>query len=194
QDTITFSGDGTLKNRADLRGNTVGYGTDIDGRVTEISGSGGRSLTLSWDGAHVTSVTDSAGRAVTYGYDTAGNLVEYTAADGRVTEYGHDANHRVTTVEAPDGGIVTNVYDGAGRVLSQTDEVNRTTSFAYTLSGGNQTTTVTNPAGVDTDYDYVDGVLREVTAAVGTPREATTSYSYNAALDLLSTTDPLGNE
>ena len=35
----------------------------------------GRSLTLSYTGAHVSKVTDDTGRAVTYGYDVNNNLI-----------------------------------------------------------------------------------------------------------------------
>lgn len=50
-----------------------------------------------------------------------------------------------------------------------------------------------DPRGIETDYQYTaHGLLSKVTYAVGTPDQASVSYSYSASDDLVSSTDELG--
>lgn len=191
-DTMRFSEAGLLVSRSDRRGVTVEYQSDAAGRVTSILGSGGRTLTLTWAGDRISSVRDSAGRSVAYDYNADGDLISFTAPDGRITSFGYDTARRISTITAPDGGLVRNVYDDQGRVTSQTDAVGRITVFTYAGTPENQTTTVTDPAGVSTVFTYTNRRLTQKVAASGTALAATTKYGYNPALDLISTTDPLG--
>jgi len=193
---MTFDGSGALVSAADRYGNAITFGRDGSGHVTTMSASGGRQLTLTWSGAHVTAVSDSANRSVSYGYDSAGNLVSVTAVDGAVTTYGYDGGHYITTVTQPGGGVTTNAYDESHRVVSQTDPIGRVTSFGYddvpSFPDNNISTTITAPDGSETVEVYAQGALVSQTRAAGTAYEATTLYQYDSALNLISTTDPAG--
>ncbi|MCU1471878.1 MAG: hypothetical protein JWQ39_3027, partial [Glaciihabitans sp.] len=186
-DTLTFDTDGNLLTRTDLNGNTV-TNHYTSGVLTSISASGGRSISFSWSGSHISATTDSAGRATLYTYDTAGNLLTATAVDGAVTTYTYDTNHRMTTMTKPKGGTTTNVYDSSGRVVSQTDPVGGETTFAY----DDGTTTTTAPDGSVSVQVYDQGLLVSQTRDFGTLNAATTTHTYTVEGAIASTSDPLG--
>jgi RHS repeat-associated protein len=192
-DTMVFNAAGTLQTISDLHGTTVTLHYDpTSGQLATATGSGGRSLTFGWTGAHLTGVADSAGRSVAYGYDTAGNLTSVTAADQTVTGYGYDPGHLLSTITSPSGAQTHNSYDSAGRVASQTDPDGRVTSFSYGGTAPSLTTTMTAPGGAVTIDTYNRGQLISSTAAAGTSAAATWNYAYDAASNPASVTDPAG--
>lgn len=185
-----FTEGGALLSHRDLHDTLVTYGSDESGHVTAIEGSGGRVITIAWDGDHIVSATDSAGRTVGYDY-SGGELTSFTAADGRVTAFEYDSDHRVTTITAPGGGVTTNVYDQQGRVTSQTDPLGRVTTLSFAGDAADATTTVTNPAGVASTYHYVGGALVSRTDAFGTTSAVTTTLSYDVALNVVKQVNAL---
>jgi RHS repeat-associated protein len=188
---LTFDASGLLRSKEDLNGNLLTFSRDVNDKVTSLAASGGREITITWTGDRITSVADSASRSVNYAYDGNGDLVSVTAVDGAVTSYTYDPEHRIATVTKPGGGIVTNDYDLEGRVASQTDPVGRETTFSY-AAGATAYTTITAPDGSQIVEEYVHGVMVSQTRAAGTAYAATTSHTYDADLNLLSTTDPAG--
>lgn len=189
---MNFSSTGQLTSIADLHGNAVSYVYNSSGQVSTISGSGGRQIDLTWDGAHITAATDSAGRIVGFGYDTAGDLTGVTGVDGNASRYSYDANHQMLTTVKPDGGVTTNVYDSSGRVTHQTDAAGHTAAWAYSGDTADETTTVTTADGAVHSEHYLNLTLASSTVAAGTSYAATTSYQYDEALDVVTKTDPLG--
>jgi RHS repeat-associated protein len=188
---LNFTSAGVLTSIADLHGNAVTYGYNAAGQVSTISGSGGRQISLNWDGSHITSATDSAGRSVGYGYDSAGELTATTDVDGNTGSYSYDPSHQLVTVVKPGGGATTNTYDSSGRVTQQVDPVGRATTWAYSGDASDETTTITEPDGAIHSEHYLNLILASTTDAVGTSVAATTSYQYNEALEVLTKTDAL---
>ena len=189
--TFDFTSAGVLSDIKNLRGLVVSYSHNSSGQVSQIGGYPG-SISLTWTGAHVTGASDSAGRSVGYGYDTSGNLIAVTDERGNTSHYTYDSNHRLLTSTTPLGGATTNVYDSTGRVTSQTDAASRKTTWSYSGSTADETTTVTAPDGAVHSEHYLNQILASSTVAVGTSLAATTSYQYDEALELISQTDPLG--
>ncbi len=192
--TFVFDATGALVSIEDRNGNTVTLARDSSGRVTSLSAAGGRSLTLTWSGTHVAQVADSAGRAVLYTY-TSGNLTSVTAACGGVSNYAYDPAHYMTSLTTPGGGVTTNSYDSSHRVISQSDPLGRVTSFLYqTAISTNPTTitTITAPDASKTVDVYEGGRLAARTAAANTAIASTTTYVYDLAGNLTSTTDAMG--
>src|SRR5207248_1667069 len=76
-----------------------------------------------------------------------------------------------------------------GRVTSQTDELNRTTSFDYTTTPGS--TIVTDPSGKKSRQTYAYGVLTSRTDGYGTSQAATWTFRRDPyTLGLISVIDP----
>jgi RHS repeat-associated protein len=187
--TFTYDPSGNLISLADVHGNTVSYARNGAGKVSSITGSGGREIDLTWAGSHVTGVEDSAGRSVDYSYNSSGELTAVNDVTGGTSSYGYDTSHLMTTVTMPDGGTTTNAYDSSGRVVSQTDPVGRESTFAYS----DFSTVTTFPDGSQTRDTYLGSALASSTSALGTAHEATTSITYDIAGNQLKVTDPLGH-
>ncbi len=81
-ETASFDATGKLTQWADRNSNTVSF-TYSGGRLQSVTNGLGRSLTFTYTGSHLTQLSDSAGRTVSYGYDTNNNLVSVTNAAGQ---------------------------------------------------------------------------------------------------------------
>jgi YD repeat-containing protein len=166
--TLQFSSTGQLISMADLNGyaTTLSYSA---GELATVTDEAGRTLTFTWSGGRIGSVSDSSSpaRTVTFDYNTAGELQDYTDAAGNAWRFSYDTSHRLETMRRPRHAadptppVTTNVYDGSGRVTSQTDELNRTTTLDYTSIAG--ATKVTDPKGNVTVIGYEDGIRSYIT-------------------------------
>jgi RHS repeat-associated protein len=203
-----FSAAGALQSVTDRNGNTLTVTTDAQKRVTQAQDAAGRTITFSYSGAHLTSVTDPMGHVWNFSYTSAGDLAGITDPTGAVTSYTYDANHQLLTATDPDGNVnLTNVYDANGHVIQQTDAAGHLTTFQYDFA--NKRTVKTDPRGGQRIYTYDSngqvltqadpngGTTTYVYTSAGLPFRVTdplgrvTSYSFDARGNLLSTTDPL---
>lgn len=191
QRTATYDTDGRLIETGTLSGSAVRYAYDEAGVLRDITDIlSGRTITLTWTNAHVTKATDSTGRSATYDYDASGNLSSFTDPAGAQTTISYDSQHRVTSVTPAGGGSTANTYDTNSRVIKQVDPLGRVTTFDY----ADGQTTVTVPSGTKRVLQYFNSLLVRETVAAGSPEEATTLYSFDNANNLMSLTDPLGNQ
>ncbi len=208
QTTYTFNSSGQLTSEQDLNGYTTSL-MYTSGELTTITDPASRTLSIGWTSGHITTVTDanvSPSRTVTFEYnDGNGNLTDVIDVNGGHSKFVYDANHRMTSMYDPNcyaagsscngGNGLVNVYNSAGQVTSQTDDMGRGTTFAYT---GNpvfsSTTTITDPmSNVEVDsYSY--GELVEVTKGSGTAASASWVYAYDpSTAGSTSVTDPNGH-
>jgi YD repeat-containing protein len=146
------------------------FTSDSAGNLTSLTDPDGNTTTWSYEqlpspsggGAggegsgpyRVTSETDALGDSSYFAYDTAGNLVRYTDADGRVDVYQYDSQNRLTSetdyADAADADAQENpldvfqyAYDSSGNLLSASDD---TSSDTYAYDGENRLTTATEAA------------------------------------------------
>ncbi|MEW4451991.1 RHS repeat-associated core domain-containing protein [Bremerella sp. JC817] len=150
-----------------------------------------------------------------YTYDSRGNMLTETLPDDsvRTWEYHATWNEPIKYTDA-NGNITLYTYDATNQwLLSETyvigeidDAMNLetddlTTSYTYTDAPFWVTDppiglveSITEADGVVTEFGYdVDGNLTSATYAVGTADEATISATYDAAGNMLTETDELGN-
>jgi RHS repeat-associated protein len=213
-----FSASGQLVDEHDLDGNTTTLGA-VSGGAQTITDSAGRIWTLTYTGALVTRVAEQSGgalpaRSVSYSY-SGGELTSVTDVNGGVTSYGYDSSGRLAELRsarfASDGPLPATptscsgpgpadatamVYDANSRVLCQWDPLGRETTFGYVLDGsGNVSqTTVTDPKGNMTVYTFVQGVPVSMTEGFGTAQAATWMYGYDPTeAGVTSTADPDGH-
>jgi RHS repeat-associated protein/uncharacterized repeat protein (TIGR01451 family) len=78
----------------------------------------------------VESVTDAHGKKTQVAYDAAGRVVAETDPNGTVT-YGYDANGQMVERVNPMGGKRTWTYGDRGQLLTATDELGKVTRYAY---------------------------------------------------------------
>jgi RHS repeat-associated protein len=186
---LTFSPAGALESLADRNGITTSLSYS-GANLASVTDAAGRLLAFTWSGGHITQVTDTTGRTVSYGYDSAGDLTSVTDATGGVTEYGYDSAHRLTSVLDPvqvaagENHPLINVYDSSGRVTSQTGQLGRKTTFAYSGDPASQaggTTLVTDPSGHQTLDSYENGERAAMVQGYGTAAATTTTFRYDPA-------------
>ncbi len=153
-------------------------------------------------------VTDSRGTAAgaaayttIYAYNKRGELIRVTHPGATFIQYGYDpAGNRISVID--ELNHATNyVYDDYRRVTTTTDALNHSTTRGYIpwgqtnsyITTSNLTYVATAPSGKRV-FSYTDNNLRlaSVAQAPGTVDAATTSYTYDAAGNVLTVTEPNG--
>jgi RHS repeat-associated protein len=197
----------TIKDRND---NTITL-TYSSGKVSSISDGTGRSITLGYTSGMLTSVTDPMSNVWTLGY-TSGKLtsVTYPALTGDMNsysvQYGYNANNRITSITDRRGKVWAYTYDVSGSLLTETNPLNKTTTYTYTSSY----TEVTDPNGNAIRHNYSSGKLASVRDAssdleyytydgdnnrteVTDRRGKLWEYTYDGMGNVLTSTDPLSH-
>ena len=159
---FNFWSGGQPRSHADRNGNTVSFSysgsdlasmTDTRGRVT--------TFTRSTAGGPVTSVVDPVNRQHTYTYDNstgAPRLTKYTDPAGKATSYAyHGTTAHLARITDPNGNITLFEYDSQGR-LSRMVRVTNTTdltgaTWTFDYSGSWQRK-VTDPSNRTTTYNF----------------------------------------
>jgi RHS repeat-associated protein len=131
-------------------------------------------------GNRIDSATDSLGHKTSYTYNGFGWTTGSTAPDGTVVKFDYDTvGQRTTTtlqgwtgdpaspVSPADLVLESRAYDPAGRLASVTDAMGRTTAYTY----------------------FDDARLQSVTSAAGTDQAVATSYTYDAAGNMITECD-----
>lgn len=172
--TLTYNGSGRLASVADQSAFT----RDI---VFTYNASG-----------QIEKVEDPVGRVVKYAY-TSGNLASVTMPGSETPrwKFGYNGFREMTTKTNGRGYSTTTTFDTAHRATSQTDPLGRKYTLAYKETNGVDETTITKPNGeVVLEKFNEAGAPTSITRGVGTALEATSTYAYNNALRMTSTTDP----
>jgi RHS repeat-associated protein len=184
---------------------TYNYDTSTYG-VTSSVDPNGHTTTRSYDATgHLLTSTDPLGRTTTNTYNALGEVLTTTTPRNETTSNTYDANGNLLSTSTALIGSTpavsrTTTYshgDAAhpGDVSALTDpngHINR-----YTYDSSSNPNRITDPLGNVTTYTY-DSVGRRLTmtsprgnASGSQPAVFTTTYSYDAADEVLSTTDPL---
>jgi YD repeat-containing protein len=192
QQAYGFNSSGELVSETSSTGLTTNLAYNSSGQLTTVTAPSGRQLTFTYNSAGlVATATDPAGLVVSYGYDYNDNLISVSDSAGPATtqwQFAYDGEHELTSMTDADGNATQIAY-AAGRVVSQTDPLSRTTRWSY--SGGQ--TLVTSPAGNVTQYLFnSQNEPVSTTKGYGTAYATTTTTTYNAAGEPTSVTD--GND
>lgn len=216
--TLDFNSSGALSAYVDRNDNTLTYtdSSSTGGYLSNVTDpSSGTSLTMGWNGSGYSGGTDMAGVPFAINWDSTGDITSVVRNSGnspsQTVTLGYDGAHHITTITDPNGNEWEISYNSAGQVtefgLLQNGSLVDVTSFSY----GSGQTTVTNPLGDATTYDYgANGAVTAVTDPLGyrttytisndgtvltvtDPNNHTTEYTYDTTGNLTQTTDALGN-
>jgi RHS repeat-associated protein len=182
-----FGPAGRLRSITEANGNTIWLNYDETGNLTSAVGSGRTVIFQHNASGRITRVTLDDGRYVGYGY-TDGLLTSVRDLAGRTTTYGYDAEERLTSKTNNVGHQVMRLayHPTTGRVRDQWDALNHHTQFGWDAATG--TATMTDPRGQVWTDRYDGNLLLARTA----PDGATTTYAYDADLQLIETNGPRG--
>lgn len=163
--------------------------TDGSGRVTSINDMNGNTVTITWDEqtGKIASVTDPAGNTVKTEFDSKGNpvratyadgssvtaeynklglMTSYTDANGNRTEYKYTSAGQLESVTNAEGIAVTVSYDKYGSIGSIRDANNKATSYKRDILG--RITAATYADGTKETFTYrPDGMMLSKTDAAG---------------------------
>ncbi len=145
-----------------------------NGQLQEVTDGLGRTLTFTWTGDRITTVSDGT-RSIGLSYDGNGWLASVVNAMGnaQMFTYAQEFSLPLLVANQKEDGVArfTQAFDAQGRVVSQTDALGGTTSFSYSEN----VSTVVDPAGRTTTYEYdADGRMISKADAAGTVR-----YTYD---------------
>jgi RHS repeat-associated protein len=150
----------------DRNGNAAGLTYNVTGSVATITDAGGRAASFAYDvNKHCTAMTTPDGKTATYSYDAGGNLKQSVDLLGTVISYTYDANNYMTSMKVGD----------------------KTTTFAYDLSGGwKHIASITDANGNTKSY----GVTSRIVTTMTDSRGRTTSYNGDFYGRIESIVDP----
>lgn len=123
--------------------------------LTSVVGPFGHALQFSYSAERITQVLAPAGQPIVFSYDSSGNLTQATYPDTKTRLYHYEdtalPNHLTGITDEAGARFATFAYDSMGRaILTQhaggADE--------YTLSYGSTSTSVTDPLGTVTTYQF----------------------------------------
>jgi YD repeat-containing protein len=191
---LTFASDSTLSQLmriADANGNTV-----------EITLSGGRFIQFQYDSCNrVTQATDNLNRIVKYSYTApttvcTGGLYQVTDQNNNSEYYFYDASNRLQYMNDKNTNrVFYNVYNTANQVTNQTLADGAVWQFGYSLVGGIETTTVTDPRlYVRQDTFNASGYLTQEILAMGKSEQQTYTLQRYSSNLVQFVTDQLGRK
>ena len=141
-------------------------------------------------------VTDPRGIATNYVYDGLNNLIQEESGDAGTSVHLYDAAGNRTQTTDGRGVVSQFAYDALGRMVSVTYPANPSENVTYVYdtgaSGVGRLASITDHSG-STAYTYDDrGNTLTETRVVGSAPAYVTSYGYDLANKMTSTTYPSG--
>jgi RHS repeat-associated protein len=124
----------------------------------------------------------------TYTYDSLGNRITETDANGRTTRYEHDLLGRPIRKTLPGGEVMSAEFDPMGNMVRRVDYNGQVSTYAYDSNG--KLTTINLPGGVVERATWTaTGKRSTVTDARGVTR-----WTYDSMDRVSSRLDPNGEE
>jgi RHS repeat-associated protein len=202
-----FDSNGRLSEWSDAYGNKVDF-TYTSGKLTQVAAKIGgsvtsRTLSFSYSGNHITTVTDSASRSVSYSY-SGNELHSFTNLDSNSVTYSYhtSTDAKLTAIFSPISTttpVVQIAYDSLGRMTQQTDANSCVWDFYLTP----YRTEVESPAQFDPRYP-TNPPKRFSTVSWGNPDThqvtstdvmgRTTTSTYDGQMQVTSVVNPTGTE
>jgi YD repeat-containing protein len=206
------TGSGRILSAVDPAGNTLSYTYNGSGLLESIATANGEITYFDYTGTNLTQIRTAVAGGITltsvhYAYDSSNRLasvtVDLTPADNSVvdnntyvTTYTYDgSSKRLASITQGDGTSLTISYVQVGteyKVATIANSLGQ--SYSYNYDTVNRRTTVLDPLGFATIYEYdANGQLTQITGPAVNGVSQVNSFSYNARGDLTQTIDGEGH-
>ena len=152
---------------SETSGQAIRYSYNAAGQIVSATDAQHKVTSYAYDDlGSLTAVIDPSGTTVlALAYDAYDRVATTTDATGYVLRYAYDDLDRLTRTTYPDDTFEQYVYDRLD-LVSVIDRRRQVTSYAY--DAGRRRTSVTDPLGRATRFDYYDnGVLKALTEPGG---------------------------
>ena len=202
-ETFTYNSFGQKLTHRLRNGGTESFAYDIAGQMISQTDALGHVTTFTYhpDGRKATE-TDSLGHSTSFEYNLRGQTTKVTYADGNFREMAYDTYGNLLSVKNEAGATTAYAYDEYNRKTFQVDPLGDITQYIYSTGANGcgscgfdeKPDQMIAPDGTITLFSYnEEGQRVGETRAYGTSDEASTTYSYDPAGQLLATSDPNGN-
>ena len=191
-----YSSTGKMTKRTGPDGVWTRMHYDTADRLTSVEDALGNRIVYTLDGAGnrvKEEIRDTAGtlrKVLNRRFDTASRNTRIAGADGYATLLRYDGNGNVLESENAHGTITKQTYDGAGRVLTEVQDlggINAQVGYEYASNG--QMAAVTDPKGLRTTYGY-NGFGDQISLV--SPDTGTTSFTVDINGNRKTKTDARG--
>lgn len=200
--TMTWSPDDiVMTSKTDANGVRTDFTYDLNANLLSESvdmGSGGR-LTTSYTYKafsprpiknRVETKTDRNGHVTRYDYDTNGNLVRMTDAEGGRTEHSYADNGDRTQTKDPNNNVTRFTYDAYGNVETTTNALSGKTSTAWNVRGLPIRVTDALNRTTEFEYDTLNRMTRKRDASgTNDVTRGIRRFTYDAVGNKLTETD-----
>lgn len=172
--TLSYNGSGYLTSvtgTQDAASKTITVTPNAQGLTTGMSQpsatAGSRSVSYTYTGGQLATITDAKARVTTFGYASpGGDLISIENTGGNTTTFSYDTNHRVTAVSRGNGAQAPSVTRFAYLSDTQTavaapntDQSQPVTSVprtTYTLNDTERVTASLDPLNRNTETEYTE--------------------------------------
>ncbi len=145
---LTYYANGRKRSDSYSTGESTSYSY---GWQSVTATSNGRSYTTRYDSwGNIVESTDAAGNVTTYSYASCGKPAVVSSCGATVTMEYDEAGNQTKLID-PDAGTMTYTYDAYGRIKTQKDGRNYTTTNTYDSKGRLSSSST---AGIATTYTY----------------------------------------
>jgi RHS repeat-associated protein len=185
-----YGGVTSATDAANTNTQTTTYDSNFNpAQVTDLlNGSGSPVSASSFDSlGNLLTSTDANGKTTQFAHDSRGNLIKVTDPLNEMTQYAYDAMDRLSSKTDPLGNTTLYLYDALGHVKDQIDTLGHTTEFTYDDNGNKLSETDANGHATNYQYDNMNRVKK-----ITYPDQTTKQYTYDFRGNKLTEVDQSG--
>lgn len=189
--TASFDILGNILSETDAEGRTTQFYYDANERLVRVSNTTGGSTINEYDNSdNLATITIPSGAKTTFLYDSLNRLIRVTNSLGQSTSYSYDRRNNVASKSDAKGQNITFSYDVLNRLIRKTKSGD---SVSYTYDAvGNLLNIIDGDSNLTAVYDAMNRMTEARTAATSGQPATTIRYSYDAAGNRLTMSDPAG--